>query len=528
MAGLTLGGIVSAGSDQVNARGRRLIERFSPPAIEPALMKTMKHPIAVWAGAGVVALMLWGGWPAVAAPANGLSLAKQLNEAFVSVAEKVSPSVVTIQVEGKAPSPEENFPFFDLLPPELRRQFEQYFERRREAPNSRRRAPAPTGQGSGIIISEDGFILTNTHVVEDAQKITVKLKSGKTYPATVQGVDPESDIAVIKIDAKGLPVARLGDSDKARVGEFVIAIGAPFSLDYTVTIGHISAKGRQVLDSRQLFDQDFIQTDASINPGNSGGPLVNLDGEVIGINTLIRGLNTGIGFAVPSNLAREVSAKLISEGRFTRAWLGIGIASLAEDAEYRELIKGIENGVVVRSIMPDGPAAKSSLEPGDVILAVDGKPVATAQELKAEIRVKKIDSPVTLDVYRDGRKIKVKVSPGALPEDQFAINRAARSPAATEALSFGLAVKTLTPQLARQYDISATEGVVITRVEPGSEAEAQGLQPGDLITRVNGRPVATAKAFTDALQAADPKRGVSLAVTGSSGRRLVILKAASE
>lgn len=494
-------------------------------------LKTMKQRNLKWTTLGTVcaALLLAAPLSGLAAPANGLSLAKQLNEAFVSVAEKVSASVVTIQVEGQAAAGAagQESPFFEMLPPELRRQFEQYFERRRESPGQpapRRRAPAPTGQGSGVVLTEDGYILTNTHVVEDAQKITVKFKDGKSFTAKVQGVDPESDIAVIKIEAKGLPAAKLGNSDKARVGEFVLAIGAPFSLDYTVTIGHISAKGRQVLSSAQLFDQDFIQTDASINPGNSGGPLVNLDGEVIGINTLIRGLNTGIGFAVPSNLAKEVSDKLISDGRFTRAWLGIGINSLAEDAEYRDLIKGVENGVVVRSIMPDGPAAKSSLEPGDVILTVDGKPVATAQELKAEIRVKKIDSPVTLDVYRDGKKIKVKVAPGVLPEDQFAVNRGPRQPAATDEASHGLVVKTITPQLAKQYDLSTTAGVVVTKVEPGSEAEERGLQAGDVITRVNGRAVATAKAFTDAVKAADAKRGVSLSVSGAEGRRLVILK----
>jgi serine protease Do len=490
----------------------------------------MKQRILKLISVGTVgaALLLAAPLSGRAAPANGLSLAKQLNEAFVSVAEKASATVVTLQVEGKAPAmSEESFPFFDMLPPGLRRQFEQEFERRRESPSQpspRRRAPTTTGQGSGVVISEDGFILTNTHVVEDAQKITVKFKDGKTYPAKVQGIDPESDIAVVKIEAKGLPFAKLGDSDKARVGEFVIAIGAPFSLDYTVTIGHISAKGRQVLASRELFDQDFIQTDASINPGNSGGPLINLDGEVIGINTLIRGLNTGIGFAVPSNLAREVSAKLISDGRFTRSWLGIGIASLAEDAEYRELVQGVENGVVVRSIVPDGPADKSSLEVGDVILSVDGKPVATAQDLKAEIRVKKMDAPVTLDVYRDGKKLKVKVAPAALPEDQFAANRTPRAPATSEEVKLGVVVKTITPQLAKQYDLGSATGVVITKVEPGSEAEERGLREGDVINRVNGRPVTTAKAFADAVQAADAKRGVSLGVSGAGGRRLVILK----
>src|SRR5881628_714708 len=232
-------------------------------------------------------------------------------------------------------------------------------------------------------------------------------------------MDPQSDVAVIKIDAKGLPTATLADSNKTRVGEFAIAIGAPFSLDYSVTFGHVSAKNRSDIVTgfeRLTMDQDFIQTDANINPGNSGGPLVNIEGEVIGINTLIRGLHTGIGFAIPSSLAREVSDKLISEGKFTRAWLGVRIQTLREDADFRALIKGPAEGVVVHSVLPNGPAARSELKPTDIITAVDGKSVGTAKQLRNELRNKKIGQPVTLDVFRKGKAIQVKVAPGGAAE----------------------------------------------------------------------------------------------------------------
>ena len=247
---------------------------------------------------------------------------------------------------------------------------------------------APPGRGSGFVISEDGYILTNNHVVEDAEKITVRFKDSKSFTATVKGRDPQSDLAVIKIDAKGLTPAKMGDSDTTRVGEFVIAVGAPFALDYSVTIGHVSAKGRSVILDPVAGDQDFIQTDASINPGNSGGPLVNLYGEVIGINSMIRGMNTGIGFAIPSNLAKQVMPRLMQDGKFTRARIGVVICGLREVQDYKlkRRDRGWRRGV---RIAQDGPAEKSDLKAGDIIVAVDGKPVKTARELKDEIAYKK-------------------------------------------------------------------------------------------------------------------------------------------
>src|SRR5580765_6614485 len=267
---------------------------------------------------------------------TALELARQLNQAFIEVADQVSPAVVVIRVAHKANSSEstldEDNPFWDLIPRQFRKQLEeQQKENQRRGNRPRPRGPVFDGQGSGVVIRPEGYILTNRHVVDGADKIEVRFKDDAAwYPAEVRGADSQSDLAVVKIDPKQkkLTVGTLGDSDKTRVGEFAIAIGAPFDLDYSVTFGHVSAKGRShIIDNAPEMDQDFLQTDANINPGNSGGPLVNIDGEVIGINTLIRGLHTGIGFAIPSNLAREVSERLVADGKYVRSYLGIQIGT---------------------------------------------------------------------------------------------------------------------------------------------------------------------------------------------------------
>ena len=341
-------------------------------------------------------------------PSEALKLAQQLNQAFVEVAVSVSKSVVVVRVASKPRarggfgSPF-NSPFFDQLPEEYRKFFERQQEEREEQPRrSRPRGPVFDGQGSGLVYREDGIILTNRHVVENAEKVQIVFRGGKEYDGEVLGVDRQSDIAVVKIDATGLTAAKMGDSDKTKVGEFAIAVGSPYELDYSVTIGHVSAKERRVFPDQAMFDQDFIQTDASINPGNSGGPLVNIYGEVIGINTLIRGVNTGIGFAVPVNLARRVADMLIEDGKVTRAWRGVHITTLREDDDYRDLAVGIEDGVVVRQFVSGGPAENSDLELADVITSVDGNRVKSADELKRELRLKKVGDSVTLGLMRNG------------------------------------------------------------------------------------------------------------------------------
>jgi serine protease Do len=333
---------------------------------------------------------------------------------------------------------------------------------------------------------------------------------------------------VIKIDARGLPVATLADSAKTRVGEFAIAIGAPFSLDYSVTFGHVSAKGRSgILDGSEGggMDQDFIQTDAMINPGSSGGPLANIEGEVIGINTLIRGLRTGIGFAIPSTLAREVADQLIAEGKFTRAWLGVGIQGLDENPAFRELVQGVKEGVVVARILPDGPAAKSDLKPIDVITAVDGKPVSTPQQLRDAIRGKTIGQPVTLNVFRQGKTIHVKVSPSEWAEPGLTVaSTRSAPPRESESAELGISVQALTPELAGQLGVESTEGVLVTAVTKDSPASRKDLRAGDIITSINQQPTTSPAEFKEAIKHVNLRKGVLINLVSSKTARFEILK----
>ena len=483
--------------------------------------------------------------PALADKASpALELARQLNEAFVQVAEQVSPAVVVVMVAQKPgydnfdPS---NSPFWDYLPPELRKQLEDQLEERKRKGNEERPPQGPrqyTGEGSGVVIRDEGFILTNAHVVDGAEKIRVRFKDGSDMDAEVRGVDAQSDIAVIKVDTKGkkLAVARLGDSEKLKVGEFAIAIGAPFEFDYSVTFGHVSAKDRtRVIRNDRTMDQAFIQTDASINPGNSGGPLVNISGEVIGINTLIRGIGTGIGFAIPINLAREISDKLITDGKYTRAWLGVGIRALREDLEYRDLISDVKEGVVIREVLPNGPAGKSDLKLGDIVTAVDGKPVATEQQLKNEIRSKKIGSLVRLDVSRLDSKMKTKnmkvtVTPEAWPDAQAtqlgSSTRKSNSP--DKATSFGLTVQNISKDLAEKFGVEQGDGVIITEVKRGSVADQKGFKAGDIITMVNHQPVSNTREFNQAVRNSDLKKGVIINYTSRGTGRFEVLKEGGE
>ena len=484
---------------------------------------------------------------ALAAPkeiSSALDLARQLNQAFIEVADSVSQSVVVIKVAHKpshADLEDEDNPLWDMLPREFRRRLEEQRERERRDEKEKDKAPEENeqpyhrepifdGQGSGVVIREEGYILTNRHVVDGAEKIKVRFADGEEFDGEVRGADAQSDLAVIKIDPKSrkLKAARLGDSEKIRVGEFAIAIGAPFDLDYSVTFGHVSAKGRSRIIPDPAMDQDFIQTDANINPGNSGGPLVNINGEVIGINTLIRGLRTGIGFAIPVNLVKEVADKLITDGKYVRAWLGVAIGSLRDESEYRERLTGVTDGVVVKQIQPNGPASKSDLKPSDVITAVDGHAVATAQHLKNEIRSKKLGSTVVLDVHRHGKNIKVKVKPEAWPEEVAQI-ATKRSPAAEEsAKRFGLTVQSLTKDLAEQFGVDKIDGVMITEVDRGSVAERKGVRAGDIITEVDGEAVTTPKQFLSAVKNADPKKGVLIIFTSRGTSKTEILKESSE
>ena len=475
--------------------------------------------MAVAAVVGVLTV----GWAEDAKPRSpAREMARLLNQAFIEVADEVSPSVVVIDVaqreEELAVPP--SHPWFDLLPERFRR---------KDSEDSPQRPPEFNGQGSGIIMDTEGRILTNHHVVEGAERIRIRLRDGRQFEAVVRGSDEQSDLAVLQIQnfPADLPVAKLGDSDRVRVGEFAIAIGAPFRLDYSVTYGHVSAKGRNSVVPMALggalMDQDFLQTDASINPGNSGGPLVNIDGEVIGINSMIRGLNSGISFSIPINLAREISDRLIKEGRFVRSWLGIGIDALRDNEKVQILVPGLADGVVVTRIVPTGPASKAipALRPNDVITAVDGKPVKTPTELRALVTRKVPGAAVNLDVRRAETTFVAKVEPQAMPEDLSQAQRAQPEPRLEPSL-LGMRLKPLSPSEADEQNLEG--GMLVVEVpEKGPVVEA-GVRPGDIITELNHQSVETALKLAEVVDTLDRKKDVVLVVNRKGEQVILVVK----
>lgn len=456
--------------------------------------------------------------PAAAAE-SGKDVVHALNNAFAHVFDTVAPSVVIIEVSKKN-EPGENSAFDDL-----------FFPGPPDENNSRRgsRGSQPVrSEGSGFIARADGFIFTNFHVVEGADKISVKLKDGREFQARVIGTDEKTDVAVIKIEAKDLPVVELADSDSIRVGQFAFAIGAPFKLDYTFTYGVISGKGRSKLLGGGAAISDFLQTDASINPGNSGGPLCDIDGKVIGMNTLINGLNRGLGFAIPSNMVKEIGTELIAGHKIMRPWLGIRIETLGDDPSIRDMFKGVEHGVVVRTIEADAPAYKSDLRPFDVVTQVDGNPVATDSELQHQILRKKIGQKVELTVWRKGQTVKIPVTTGELPNEIARASNQTRpqfkSPE-EETGKFGLQVQELTKEMADRMKLGVDKGVIVTDVADNSLAAQQGIEREDVITEVDGQQVIDAKSFREALNKADPRRGVLLYLDRKGSRTFAVLKA---
>jgi len=455
----------------------------------------------------------------VASAEQGKDVVHQLNNAFAKVFETVAPSVVIIEISKKNDT--ETSAFEDLF-------FQGPPDESNPRRNQKNLQPIQS-EGSGFIVRPDGYIFTNFHVVEAADKIDVKLKDGREFSGKVVGTDEKTDIAVIKIDAKNLPIVQVGDSDAVRVGQFAFAIGAPFKLDYTFTYGVVSGKGRSKLLATNGYSiSDYLQTDASINPGNSGGPLCDIDGKVIGMNTLINGINRGLGFAIPINMAKEIGDELIAGRKIMRPWLGIRIETLGDDPAIRDLFQGIEKGVVVRTIEADAPAYKSDLRPFDVITHVDANAVATDSQLQHEILKKKIGQKVELTVWRKGQTLKVPVTTGELPNE---ISRASNEPARPpqnreeEVGKFGLQVQELTKEMAQRFKLGVQRGVIVTDVSENSLAEQQGIEREDVITEVDGNPVNDVKTFRDALNKADPKRGVLLYLDRKGSKTFAVLKA---
>lgn len=457
-----------------------------------------------------------------AAAPTAIEVARQLNEAFVDVAQRGTASVVVVQVSQKLETlaDKSDHPFLKQMPEEMREQFEEHLRKERE--RQEREGPSFNGEGSGIIYREDGYILTNAHVVENADRIRVKLHDGREVDAEVRGQDPESDIAILKLkeSVSGLRPARFGNSDGVRVGEFAIAIGAPYELEYSVTFGHISAKGRAGL-SRLLMDEDFLQTDANINPGNSGGPLLNLEGEVIGVNSMIRGVGTGICFAIPANLAREVADQLVDTGRFQRSWLAVGIVGIREDERLRTRYTGMTNGVYITQVPASGPARRADLRRDDIITAIDGKSVGTVNQLRRLITRRRPGSEIQVEFLRDGKALTAKLTTDAMPElaerNGLFDPRVARGPRRPEPEAelelesepksdYGLVVRTPDQELTEKYKLGKTSGVVVTAVDADSQLAEYGFQVGDLIFEVDKKPVKTSAQFAEILKDATAKK----------------------
>lgn len=468
--------------------------------------------------------------PVVPQAAIAPSALRQLSDSFAAVFEKAAPSVVVIESRQAGENPVSGLPtgleFFFRGPNGA-----PY----RVVPETGANPDTPPNIGSGFIFSKDGYILTNNHVVANAFEIKVKLRDGRQFDAEIIGADERSDVAVIKINAPNLSVADFADSDAVRVGELAFAIGTPMELPYTFTSGIISAKGR-TLALGGYYDE-FIQTDTSINPGNSGGPLCDVEGRVVGINTLISGINRGVGFAIPINTAKNIAEQLMTKGRVSRPWLGISIASLDEDSQLRQLLPGIDRGVILRGIEPGAPAQRSDLIPGDVITKVDGKSVSVSADLQREILGKKIGQSVELEVWRKGRTLRVTVQTGEQP-DKF-VRASVRSRSGNVRPSPvpesdgqvhpsgpGLTVSDATPALLQEMNIQhkSSGGALVTQVAPMSPAAAAGLERGDIITEAGGRPIHSKKDFEVILESADNERGILLLLERSGQKTFAILK----
>jgi serine protease Do len=349
-------------------------------------------------------------------------------------------------------------------------------------------------------MSKEGYILTNNHVVEDADQIKVKLAGGKEFDGKVVGRDPKTDLALVKIAGDSdLQPLKLGNSDDLKVGNWVVAVGSPFGLEQTVTAGIVSAKGRVI--GSGPYD-NFIQTDASINPGNSGGPLINLQGEVVGINTAIIASGQGIGFAIPINMAKEVAPQLQKRGHVTRGLLGVNIQDVTPELAKSLGLKE-SKGALVSQVVPGGPADKAGLEQGDVIVNFDGQPVGDSKDLPRIVASTPVGKTVTVKLLRDGKEVERQAKVGEMEEENT--SAAAKSPIHP---SLGVTVQNLTPQIARELGLKKSGGVVVTGVEPGSPAEEAMIQAGDVIQAVNRKPVKDVDDFVKIVEKA--KGGGSL------------------
>ncbi|WP_295465156.1 DegQ family serine endoprotease [uncultured Pseudomonas sp.] len=442
---------------------------------------------------------------------------------FTGLVEAASPAVVNISTRQKIPEGRGanamGMPDLDGLPPGIREFFERSIPQMPRSPRGGKQEQAQS-LGSGFIISPDGYILTNNHVVADADEIIVRLSDRSDHTAKLIGADPRTDVALLKIDAKDLPTLKLGNSDQLKVGEWVLAIGSPFGFDHSVTAGIVSAKGRSLPNESYV---PFIQTDVAINPGNSGGPLFNLKGEVVGINSQIftrSGGFMGLSFAIPIDVAMNVANQLRADGKVSRGWLGVVIQEVDKDlAESFGLDRPA--GALVAQTLDDGPAAKSGIKVGDVILSVNGQKIEESADLPHLIGNLKPGAKADMEIIREGKRQNISVTVGDMPKDDDLASGGERgSDRASNRL--GIAVANLTAEQKKTLDIQG--GVVINKLSGDGPAAAIGLRPGDVITHLNNQPIESASAFEKITSALPASRPISMRVVRDGRASFITFK----
>lgn len=462
--------------------------------------------------------------PLYSADDNGITNLRQTSKAFSSVAKQVSPSVVFIKVE----SVQKGVPFTPFPSPFGDDFFKRFFgENFPGLPNSQQNQPERRvmGEGSGFVfkvdqglISKTSYILTNNHVVEGADKIRVTFKDGSEFIAKISGVDPKSDIAIIEIKDDSHPALAMGDSENLEVGEWVLAVGNPFGLSHTLTVGVVSAKGRTGLGINDY--EDFIQTDAAINPGNSGGPLLNLDGEVVGINTAIftrSGGYMGVGFAIPINLARNIADQLITSGAVTRGHLGIVIQNMTPDLADSFAIKE-SKGILISQVTEESPADKGGLKVGDLIVSYQGQKVTEVADFRNRVALTPPGTMANIVVLRKGKSKTIRIKIGNKENEQVVAQSST-----TTADELGISVQTLTPELAKQFDAKPGKGVVVTEVRPGSVAALGGIRNGTIILQVDHIVINSSNGFRQAVEKSLGDKRILLLVSDRGMSRYVVL-----